>query len=148
MRGESPSTDFMSRRCSQCEVTKALKFFSGTKKTCRKCLTRQVVNYYARNSSYRRACKEGRRRRAEERQRFIYSYLLEHPCVDCGENDPLVLQFDHEKKKSLCVTSMIPFGLKRLMQEIVKCRVRCANCHSRKTAQRAKTMRWRISKEK
>jgi hypothetical protein len=71
--------------------------------------------------------------------RYIYAYLLEHPCVDCGEADPIVLDFDHVRGKKLCNVSHLLSGtpsLKRIQAEIDKCEVRCANCHRRVTAQR------------
>jgi len=73
---------------------------------------------------------------ARNRQ-FLADYLAEHPCVDCGENDPLVLDFDHVRgKKKQNVSRMVVDGycLKTLLKEISKCEVRCANCHRRKSA--------------
>lgn len=67
---------------------------------------------------------------------FVDEYLKNHPCVDCGEADPLVLDFDHVfgvKLKS--ISAMISAGTKlfTLKEEIMKCQVRCANCHRRIT---------------
>ena len=67
----------------------------------------------------------------------LWDYLLEHPCVDCGETDPVVLAFDHvrgEKVGALSNMSRRQFSIAKLDAEIAKCEVRCANCHARKTA--------------
>jgi hypothetical protein len=68
---------------------------------------------------------------------FVLGYLKSHPCVDCGETDPIVLDFDHVRgEKRYAVTAMIShqFGLKTIAKEMEKCDIRCANCHRRKTA--------------
>lgn len=66
----------------------------------------------------------------------IVSYLAKHPCVDCGETDPLVLQFDHVAGvKTINVTATLHLAdWGKIAAEIAKCAVRCANCHSRKTS--------------
>lgn len=58
-------------------------------------------------------------------------------CVDCGETDPVVLDFDHVSgRKSAGVSRMRTSSLPKLLTEIAKCEVRCANCHRRVTTQR------------
>lgn len=78
-------------------------------------------------------------RLARERNRdYVRAYLEAHPCVDCSEADLVVLEFDHRGDKVADVGRMIREGwaLWRLVKEIAKCDVRCANCHRRKTAER------------
>lgn len=74
-------------------------------------------------------------------QDFITRVLSEQPCVDCGEDDLVVLDFDHlpEFKKTAGISKMVRngVGLKKLMDEVAKCEVVCANCHRRRTARRA-----------
>lgn len=80
--------------------------------------------------------KAARQRRRKDRQAFLWQYLIEHPCVDCGETDPQVLEFDHVRGiKKYVITALISAGLnyERIKAEIAKCDVRCANCHRRKT---------------
>jgi hypothetical protein len=74
------------------------------------------------------------RKRAEIRS-FITNHLAENHCVDCGESDPVVLEFDHQRDKDFAISKAVPMriGKKRLAAEIAKCVVRCANCHRRKT---------------
>lgn len=67
---------------------------------------------------------------------YILQYFLTHPCVDCGETDPIVLDFDHERDKKSDVCRIRKQGrLKALQEEIDKCSVRCANCHRKRHAQ-------------
>jgi hypothetical protein len=75
----------------------------------------------------------------------LHDYLLEHPCVDCGERDPLVLEFDHIKDKDCDVSDLLGRAWTRVLNEIAKCEVRCANCHRRVTAKRAGWMRHRLN---
>jgi 5-methylcytosine-specific restriction endonuclease McrA len=79
------------------------------------------------------------RLKTERRLRYIQrvlEYLIEHPCVDCGENDPVVLDFDHKSDKVASISYLLGTvaGWERVEKEIEKCEVRCANCHRRKTA--------------
>lgn len=78
-------------------------------------------------------------------QRKIKEYLLTHPCIDCGESDWIVLEFDHCKgKKKLAIASMIHrnYSWKVILEEINKCEVRCANCHRKKTAKQRNSYRY------
>ena len=63
-------------------------------------------------------------------------YLSTHPCANCGETDPTVLEFHHDKgDKESEVSRLIGRGsLKKLKEEIEKTTVLCANCHRRLTA--------------
>jgi hypothetical protein len=67
---------------------------------------------------------------------FVLEYLKSHPCVDCGEVNPVVLEFDHvrgEKHFNISKASTLNISLPRLQDEVAKCDVRCANCHRKKT---------------
>lgn len=68
---------------------------------------------------------------------ITFDYLKFHPCVDCGESDPFILEFDHVsglKKESISNLAKRRSSVKKIIDEIAKCEVRCANCHRRKTA--------------
>ena len=59
-------------------------------------------------------------------------------CVDCGESNPRVIDFDHiTKNKILSISNMVrnpSFGISDIKKEVDKCVVRCSNCHRLKTA--------------
>ena len=76
---------------------------------------------------------------ARERIRaHITEHLKANPCVDCGETDPVILEFDHVVGKDFNISNAARKGvsMKKLKDEIAKCEVRCANCHRKKTYQR------------
>ena len=91
--------------------------------------------YYARNAAKIRAA-----RSCHEKARRAYhrAIVLEHKqcgCRDCGELDPIVLDFDHVRGKKVAnIAEMCgKVSEKTMLAEIAKCDVRCANCHRRKT---------------
>ena len=77
-----------------------------------------------------------KRHRIKIREQLL-SFLSSKSCVDCGEKDPIVLEFDHRehKNKFKIVGKMLSghYSWKSVEKEINKCDVRCANCHRRKT---------------
>jgi hypothetical protein len=82
-----------------------------------------------------------------ENKRKLYTYLSEHPCVDCGETDIRVLEFDHvQGNKSASITrllnSAVPWST--IETEIAKCEVRCVSCHRIKTGERGGFWRNRL----
>lgn len=87
--------------------------------------------------------KKWRRTRIARLKEFKQEYLEEHPCVDCGESDPVVLDFDHvdpaDKFDGISHMIRAAYSLARLQAEIAKCQIRCANCHRRRTYEQAKT---------
>lgn len=72
---------------------------------------------------------------------YMWTYLKTNPCVDCGEADIIVLEFDHlpkyEKTWSVSDLANSTASIKHLKDEILRCDVVCANCHRRRTATRA-----------
>src|ERR1039458_967220 len=120
--------------------TKENTYFNPASKA-RKCKT--CTKAEAHSTRYRKR----RKQRFEEKQVWINDYLKSHPCIDCGEADPLVLVFDHCRgKKKRDVTGLTAMSVASISKEINKCDVVCANDHARRTAKRANTIRWRLNK--
>ena len=70
-------------------------------------------------------------------RKMLLEFLSVKSCIDCGENDPIVLEFDHKRlnKKFKQVSDMLSghYSWSSILKEIKKCDIRCANCHRRKT---------------
>jgi len=61
-------------------------------------------------------------------------YKLTHPCVDCGEQDPDLLTFDHRRGKNGPIKfAGFEANLPKVLAEIQLCEVRCHNCHMKRT---------------
>jgi hypothetical protein len=134
--------------CIDCSIAKSLNEFhrktnskDGRQPRCKQCSTNKRSQWYKNNSS---KSKKSNRKRAFDRRQKIVDYLKEHPCIDCGEEDPIVLQFDHIRDKKIDISNMVGRnGWEIIQEEIAKCVVRCANCHTRKTA---KEQKWYLFK--
>ena len=141
------------KRCSTCHETQPLSQFNvrraaadGRQARCRTCSAAwYVTNRAAHKANVRRRNARVRR----ENQARMGAYLREHPCVDCGESDPRVLEFDHEGEvpKTANVGKLLAdaHAWERIAAEIAACSVRCANCHRRITSERAQDWRHRFA---
>ncbi|MFA6273609.1 MAG: hypothetical protein WC662_00415 [Candidatus Paceibacterota bacterium] len=134
------------KKCTKCKKEKLINEFNFKKKSlglhhnqCRECTRVFVKNHYNKNREYYLEKTEKRNKKLRLKIfNYIQQYLLQNPCVDCGESDVIVLEFDHKnraskfKAVSLLIRGRYP--LEKIKEEINKCEVRCANCHRRKTA--------------
>lgn len=99
---------------------------------CKLCVKAYDSLYYKQNKHRRPPQRKADR---ERKQDYIFAYLSKNPCVDCGESDPVVLEFDHiNGNKIAAIADYLTRSILRIKSEIDKCVVRCANCHRRKTA--------------
>jgi hypothetical protein len=104
---------------------------------CKLCTNASGREHYERYKQYYKD--KARRRDASYRKEIrskIFEYLSAHACVDCGEGDPVVLEFDHVRgKKTTTISAMITrkSSWTTFLKEIRKCEIRCANCHRRRT---------------
>jgi hypothetical protein len=98
--------------------------------------------HYAKHGDKVKASASAFKKIAKARNKaFVAAHLSVSPCVDCGEKDPVVLDFDHVRGiKVNNVSHMVLNGvsLEKLKTEMDKCEIRCANCHRRKTRMRAR----------
>jgi len=81
------------------------------------------------------ARKYGHKKYAETRP-WLDEIKLAAGCVDCGYREhACALQFDHvdPKTKSFVIAHSLMRSKERLLEEIAKCEVRCANCHAVRT---------------
>lgn len=79
------------------------------------------------------ASKRYQRRKRNELRKIVSEIKAEKGCRDCDESDPVVLQFHHRKRegKVEAISNMISQRrpLERILKEIEKCDILCANCH-------------------
>ncbi len=129
--------------CNKCKIEKDTTEFSIKKNNklqsyCRACNTTYNKLHYQNNKfKYKTKTKEYNINYRKVLEDFLWNYLTSHPCIDCGESNPIVLEFDHIKgNKSFNISQSFSrkFSLTKISEEISKCEVRCSNCHKIKTA--------------
>jgi hypothetical protein len=145
------------KRCSGCGEFKPLTEYhlsrnkkDGRQAYCKECNNLAAKQFHAMNAEHCRARIKKRSDRIREDNRWrLVAYLLKHPCVDCGETDPVVLDFDHLRDKRMNVSALVnqPAPWNVILAEIRKCEVVCANCHRRRTCERVGGYRIRITAE-
>ena len=126
------------RACPECGDSYPLSDFVSRNPRCRPCRSAYGKEHYRKNRDYYKA--KARRRQKDvvnQNKQWLLDYLLDHPCVDCGEADPVVLEFDHrdasDKVAAVSTLARSGYSLSAVQREVAQCDVRCANCHRRRT---------------
>ena len=133
----------MGKRCGRCGEDKSTEQFhrwkrgDGLQPWCKACRSTYDSDYSRRTLARRRE------RRRERRLEFVpwYQALKESkPCTDCGQRFPAVaMHWDHlpEFTKGGDVGHLQrSMSKRRVLEEIAKCELVCANCHAIRTMQR------------
>ncbi len=112
---------------------------------CKLCQSQVSKQHYTKNKqSYLDRARAREILITEDNRKRMAEYLSCHPCVDCGQTDVRVLEFDHVRGKKLhSIAKMMGLGYSwsTIETEIAKCEVRCANCHRIKTNERGSLWR-------
>ena len=92
---------------------------------CRPCRSAYGKEHYAANRQrYVDQARIQKQRLARERTRYLLEFFVTHPCVDCGETDPVVLEFDHLRDKLFDICQALPYrNWQSILDEMAKCEV-------------------------
>lgn len=115
--------------CKHCEKVLDLSVKLSDKYICKECEKIRI---------------SGRR---EDNQYLVYGILSTSKCMDCGESNPVVLEFDHRnpKEKLFNIGEGYLKNKEVLLLEIEKCDIVCANCHRIRTAKTYNYFSYRFS---
>jgi hypothetical protein len=129
------------KTCPRCGETRPIADFhrwhlrDGRQVYCKPRRKEYDAAYYARTKHRRRPYKE---KHAEFRR--WYEELKSRPCADCARTfPPHVMHWDHLpgtiKLADVCDLARKHNG-RKILAEIEKCELVCANCHAMRTARR------------
>ncbi len=137
------------RACGKCGRFKPEQQFgrhsaNGRQWWCKKCFREYFRD---RGQLHRDQVKEGITRRRREGYQLVDRYRL-GGCCDCGEDELLVLEFDHLRTKTANISDMVRGAAapERVRAEIEGCEVVCVNCHRIRTLTRLPKC-WRTDRE-
>lgn len=132
----------MLRYCYKCKLYKDILEFNYKniklnlrQKECKSCKYFLNKSYVSRNKEkHLTNVKRNTKDKISKNREYIISYLQDKSCIDCGENDIRLLEFDHIENKEQEISIMIKdSNLTKIKKEVEKCEIRCGNCHVRKT---------------
>lgn len=114
--------------------SKSSRSKDGLMRWCKPCVAQYERERYQSGDKERK--QKNKNNTIQRARDYIWKVLSESNCVDCGIDDPMVLEFDHKEDsgKLYNVASMHALSVDRIKAEIAKCEIRCANCHKKKTA--------------
>lgn len=106
------------------------EYFKKYERTRKEQKTTYNRQYYQDNSM---SMLEHARKRQGQTRDFVEQLKVGLSCKRCGINDWRVLDFHHRDKQtkefSIAKATRSGYSRERILQEIAKCDVLCANCH-------------------
>ena len=144
----------MTKTCNKCKLEKSEDdfFFKDKSKNkrhnyCKICYgnaRRGKEHYLKYKDEYLLRNKQRNERIRNENFNHLMDFFGGKSCCDCGEKDVVVLDFDHRdpsaKKHNVSQMLCMALSWNKILDEIQKCDIVCANCHRRRTA---KMFKWR-----
>lgn len=148
--GSTPVTRFASwegimKTCPKCkrslpESDYGVRTNGKPQHWCRACHCSYQREYYKKHKGYYFSLQADR----VAKHRRLLRAAKSLPCADCGRSyPPYVMDFDHRPGEQKCfnlssIALQARRSWKKIMDEIAKCDVVCANCHRERTYQRKK----------
>lgn len=129
----------MNKTCFKCKLEKQTEKFSknkgrpdGLSGQCKECHSVMRKNHYENNKKKIYSQVNAKKK---EYQKWILT-LKNKPCVDCKIKYPYyVMDFDHleDKEFNISHATRHGYGKEKVLREIAKCELVCANCHRERT---------------
>lgn len=88
--------------------------------------------YQANKQTHHKRVRDHARRRRIELREWLNSLKEGKSCVRCGFSHPAALDYHHIKGKKLfhlAVAATVGYAREKILKEIAKCELICANCH-------------------
>lgn len=114
------------------EFSKNASREDGLQRYCKRCQSGKTKKHYGENRSY---YVDKAKKTAAELKQFV-DELKKGPCKDCGNRfNPWQMDFDHRDRstKGGNISRLLKYGKKKLLAELEKCDLVCANCHRNRT---------------
>ena len=131
--GEKPCVE-----CHAAHISKGAKRWAGLSEWERDVRREQNRAERARYQAQPHGKAKAASRKYRLENRSIIRKAKDKPCVDCGQRfHYAAMEFDHLGDKSFNIGSIGPTASRsRLLAEIEKCEIVCANCHAMRTFRR------------
>lgn len=97
------------------------------------CHNEYVQDHYQNNKNY--YLEKAERARKAKQEWYFKLKVDAGPCTDCKiQYPPCVMQWDHLRDKEFDISTRVHrYGKARILAEIAKCEIVCANCHAIRT---------------
>lgn len=140
--GEIVETD---KTCMDCNLTLSPDQFRWKNKRlgyrvarCKQCDAKHRAEVYSTRSHHRDNIARSNLKHTRELRKLVEEYKTNKPCVDCGViYPPYVMDFDHldptTKVDKISRLAAQTTSKEKLLAEIAKCDLVCANCHRERT---------------